>query len=241
MPTHTVSKRNPTQEEILKLSSSTRMDILSWTCMFLVCLFWYFLLDALGGWIGDKFDKEELGHLIGRGLAIAYFISTSASYYKWEKKQREKANKDLNKKNIEEIEIETGEVYEIDLINNNEPILCFNIGDSKLLYLQGQWLRDYSTYGLSKDPCIDDLGEDSINSLPEPYGFPRTKFKVTRATTSGEVFKIELSGEYLKPKKNIDALKSEYDFNMSEIFEGGIEHLPSILESEHKKNTQQKG
>ena len=134
------------------------------------------------------------------------------------------------------IQVRDPRVVEIDLINDNEPILAFDIGDNKILFLQGQWLRDPQTYGAqSRD---EDPYEEFINGLPAPFSFPNTKFSISRFPHSGDVIAIQVEGEYLQPEQAVEALLPEFEFGCSELFEGPLDRIADVLIEEHERRRQ---
>jgi hypothetical protein len=125
------------------------------------------------------------------------------------------------------------QVIEIGLISDNEPVLVFDIGDQKLLLLQGQWLRDEATYSA---PALEgEPHEEFLNGFPEPHSFPSTEFTVARLPHSGQVLGIRVSGRYLAPEKTVGALSSEYEFGDSELLEGPIDEIDEVLAREHAR------
>jgi hypothetical protein len=122
---------------------------------------------------------------------------------------------------------------EISLISDNEPILAFDIGGGKILFLQGQWLREPSTYGAPRQD--GDPEEQFLNGLSKPFSFPSTAFTATRLPHSGRVLKITARGDYLAPEKKIEALRREYEFGDSELLDGALEDIAGVLAREHAK------
>lgn len=207
---HTIITRPPTENEQKRVLHLTQRDLGSWIYILLFfALLPLFLLGYFLGWVGYL-------------LAIAFFSYIAIGFYNDETKSMQEAQKDLENLIIEEITIETQRVYEIVPIDNNDPILVFDIGNNKVLYIQGQWIRDYETYNLTEDPSLGDEGDDYLNALAPPYAFPTDKFKITRSSYLGEVFSIELLGEYMKPIADLNVLKNENEFKMSEILVGDI-------------------
>jgi len=209
MATHNIITREATKAEKQKIYYQTKIDKASWIFIFIFFgLISFILLGSIFGWIG------EVG-------AIGLFIIISIKFYKYEQELRKRAEKDYDNITIEEIIVESDKVYEICSIDNNDPILAFDIGENKVLYLQGQWIRDWETYNLKEDPSISDEGDDFINGLAPPYAFPTDKFIIIRSSHIGEVFSIKLLGEYIEPIETLDVLEKN-EFNMSEILIGDI-------------------
>ena len=121
----------------------------------------------------------------------------------------------------------------MDTETDNEPILAFDLGGERILYLQGQWLYDERKYGAP--PRNEDPIEDVINGLPHPYSFPSTDFTIARFPHSGEVLSIRVSGCCLSPAADMHALKPEYEFGDSELFDGNLDDIAEVLAQEHAR------
>lgn len=160
------------------------------------------------------------------------FLYVLVTFIPFERRKRQRAMRDHRAQNVQEILVTNPRVVEIGLINDNEPILAFDIGESKILFLQGQWLRDNETYGA--EFCDSDEGEEFINGLPPPHSFPSSQFTITRLPHSGEVIRISVAGEYLEPEAIVEALRPEYEFGDSELFDGELGHVAEILAREHE-------
>ena len=134
---------------------------------------------------------------------------------------------------VQEIAVSHPRVVEIHLINDNEPILAFDIGDQKILFLQGQWLRASETYGAPHQ--ADDPEDNIVNGLPKPFSFPSRAFTVLRLPHSGRVLNIRVQGDYLAPEKTVEALRREYEFGDSELLDGSVDDIAGVLAREHAK------
>ena len=121
-------------------------------------------------------------------------------------------------------------VIEIAMVGNTRPNLAIDMA-TMILYLQGQWLYDPDIYGA---PPRDDEGDELFNGLPAPHSFPCSEFTITRLPHSGEVLRIQIVGNYLQPEPAVEALKSEHEFQPSELFSGSIDDLVMVMEREHK-------
>ncbi|MCJ8329976.1 MAG: hypothetical protein HRT89_13445 [Lentisphaeria bacterium] len=199
------------------------------------------ILAKIGGAFGNGIDVryQSTGEWIGRVFALWFLIYFSIDFYKHGKKRRKLAALDSDSMSVQEIRVKDPEVVEIKLVNANSPIVCFDIGDDTLLYLQGQWLYAPQTYGLKEHPSKGKQQDKFLNYLPEPYCFPRTEFVLVRTINTGEVLSLSLAGQYLLPEKKVDVLKPEYDFGQSRIFKGPIDELERILQDAHDENETQ--
>jgi hypothetical protein len=194
-----------------------------------------FLLGSLGAWLGGIWNEEAVvyGRWIGWLAGLGVLTWALASFVPYERRRRMRGRKDAADQLVQEIIVSHPRVFEIYLISDNEPILVFDIGDGRFLFLQGQWLREPDKYGAP--PQDGDADERYVNGLPEPFSFPSVEFKLTRLPHSGRVLRIAVGGGYLAPGKTVDALQREYEFGDSEIFDGDIEDIAGVLAREHAK------
>lgn len=233
---HTITTRPPLPAEQELIAARTKPDLGSWGCLVILSgIGPAFLLGKLGGWLGGHIsgDASAYGQWIGWGLSAALFVSAVVSFLPYERRLRQRASRDEQERIVQEIHVAESRVIEVGLINDNEPILAFDVGDNKILYLQGQWLRDAGTYGTVG--CEGDPFAEFINGLPAPHSFPSTEFTVTRFRRSGEVLGIRVHGKYAAPQKAVEALKPEYEFGSSEMFDGSLDDIAGILAREHER------
>jgi hypothetical protein len=196
-----------------------------------------YFLGQLGGWVGGfvSEDASAYGQWIGWILAAFLFVSAVVTFLPYERRLRKRAAQDERERTVQEIHVLEPRVIEIGLINDNEPILAFDIGDNKILFLQGQWLRDAGTYGT--DGPEGDPFDEFINGLPAPHSFPSTEFTVSRLPHSGEVLGIRAQGNYAAPQAEVEALKTEFEFGDSEIFDGSLDDIAAVLAREHERRS----
>jgi hypothetical protein len=233
-PKHHITTRPATPRECEIIVNQARFDFVSYGCL---TLFFGVVpavgLGWLGAWIGSFIspDARAFGRYIGWALSVVLLLYALVSFTPFSRRQRKTASKDAEALIVEQIAVSTNTVFEIGLINDNEPILVFDIGSGGLLFLQGQWLREPATYGT--EPLSEDPPEEIVNNLPSPYSFPSTEFVIERFPHSGLVLSIQVSGEYLAPQKTVEALKYKYEFHDSEIFTGEIENVAQVLAQAH--------
>jgi hypothetical protein len=233
---HTITTRSPSPTEQQLIAQRTGPDWASYGCIILFfAIVPAYLLGKLGGWLGGfvSEDASAYGRWIGWLLAGVLFVSAIISFMPYERRRRQRASRDREEQIVQEIHVVEPRVIEIELISDNEPILAFDIGENKILFLQGQWLRDYETYGTNR-PEGDPL-EEFINGLPAPYSFPSSEFTLTRLPHSGEVLGLRVAGRYVAPQAVVEALKFEYDFADSELLDGSLDDIPGVLAREHER------
>jgi len=233
---HHLTTRPQTPEEQRRIARRARLDVASYGCMTIFTgVGSVIMLGLLGGWLGGLISEgaASYGRWIGSAAGAGFFGCMLVSYSRFDRRKRRLAAEDVEAGVVEEIRVVEPRVIEIFLRNDNEPILAFEIGDGRLLYLQGPWLRDPLTYGTELPD--DDEYAPFVNGLPEPYAFPATHFTLTRFPKSGIVLGICVEGGYLKPEKTVDILKREYDFGESALFDGSLDDLASVLSREHTR------
>jgi hypothetical protein len=237
---HTITTRSlrPEEQQLIRLRA--KPDFASYGCLIVFLgILPAFLLGALGRWLGGLISADAAGYGQWLGCLAAAIILAVAlvSFVPYERRRRQRAVRDQEVQLVEEIRVVEPRVVEVGLISDNEPILAFDIGDGKILYLQGQWLRDERTYGA---PAVEgDPDEEFINGLPAPYSFPSSEFTVSRLPHSGEVLGIRIAGKYVAPQAVVEVLKPEYEFGDSELFDGALEDIAGVLAREHERQRSQ--
>ncbi len=233
---HTINTRSPSDAEQQLVARRTKPDFTSYGCIIvLFAIVPAYMLGKLGGWLGGLISQEAstYGQWTGWLLSAVLFVSVLTLFLPYERRRRRSAARDDQAKIVQEIHVVEPRVVEIGLINDNEPILAFDIGDNKILYLQGQWLRDYGTYGV--DGPEGDPFDEFLNGLPEPNSFPSSEFTITRFPNSGDVLSIRVAGKYAAPQAAVEALEPEYEFGDSELLDGSLEDIAGVLAREHKR------
>jgi len=233
---HTIATRPPKQDERRALEGEKRLDVASFGCLTIFLgIVPVFLLGKLGAWIGSFVSEQAViyGCWMGWAVGLGIFAWALVTFIPYERRQRRRGSKDAADQVVQEITVSQPRVLEIGLISDNEPILAFDIGGQKILFLQGQWLREPYTYGAPRQDT--DPEEQFLNGLPKPFSFPSTAFTVTRLPHSGRVLSIRVQGDYLAPEKTVDALRREYEFGDSELFDGALDDIAGALARAHAK------
>ncbi len=234
---HTITERHPTLHEQRLIARRVSPDLASYGCITLgLGIGPVYILGKLGAWLGALVSPaaSAYGQYAGWCIAAIILVLAIVSFNRYERRLRQLAERDRDARVVQDIHVTDPRVVEIALINDNEPILAFDVGDNTILFLQGQWLRDCDIYG-TEGPDDDDPYEEFFNGIPEPYSFPATEFTVSRLPNSGEVLAISVAGQYLAPKEVVEALKPEYEFVNSELFEGPLEDIAGVLAREHSR------
>jgi hypothetical protein len=236
---HTIRQRAPTEAELKRIKWNDRPDWVGFGCLSL--LFGGvsgYLLSCLGARLGGLVSAEIATYTQMAGWALGGLIAAVSiiSYVPFDRRRQVRAKKDAEACKIQIVTVTDARVVELVEIGDRDPALAFEIGAGKILLLQGQWLRDLETYGAPPPESgkEDEYGEEYVNGLPPPFAFPSNAFTVARLEHSGEVFGIEVQGEYLKPDPAVDALTPEYEFGDSELVDGRIDALAEAFAMAHQ-------
>ena len=232
---HTISTRKPTQHEQHAISTHMKPDYASFGCLIFLFGGTAWMLGKIGHWIG-AFISEDVASYSRYGgwiAGIAIGIPLLASFILYLRKQKKLAIRDHDAQIVQLIHVTNPRVVEIAMLGNIGPNLAIDIGNEKILYLQGQWLYDCKVYG-ANSPENDD-GDEVFNGLPAPHSFPCSEFTISRLPNTGEVLHIHVAGVDLPPEAVVEALKSQHQFQPSELFVGSLDELPSIMDHQHLK------
>lgn|ERR1700722_641043 len=233
---HTILTRTTSPEEQRLIAARSKVDCASYGC---ITIFFgvvpIYLLGKLCGWVGGYISAEAAtyGQWFGWSVAAIFFVIVMLMFARFERRRRQHAFKDNKAQIVQEIHVTDPRVIEIALISDNEPILALDVGNNAILFLQGQWLRDPTTY--ATEQAEDDPSEEFINGLPAPFSFPSSEFTLSRFPNSGEIIGIRVAGVYVAPTAAVEALKPEYEFGDSELFEGSLDDIAGVLNREHKR------
>lgn len=230
---HTVTTRRPTPEERQNIAARMRPDYASYGFLVVLSAGTAWVFGMLARWLGSfvSTDVSNYAQWSGWCAGAALAIPLLAALIPYDRRQRELASRDNVDQIVHEIHVTEPRVVEIGLINNDAPILAFDIGGETILFLQGQWLLECGTYGAEIPP--NDEGDEMFNGLPPPHSFPCTDFTISRLPNSGEVLRIQVAGDYLAPSAIVEALRPEYQFQHSEVFSGSLDHIDGVLAREH--------
>lgn len=234
-PTHTISSRPPTADERAVIERQAKPDAASYGCLAVAFgIMPIVSLAAAGGWLVRRWDPGLVGtgRTIGAIAGAGILARVLFSFVPFERRRRRRAADDAKEMRVQEVEVRDPRVVSLSLIGDNAPILAFDIGLGKLLFLQGQWLvNDDAIYGVPAPQ--GDAFEEFLNGLPPPHSFPSDAFTVTRLPHSGHVLGIHVTGNYLRPEREVDALRREFQFADSEVFEGELDRIAEVLAREH--------
>lgn len=240
MSSHSITRRPGTESELRQIRGGAKADLIgSIGCLSLIFIpSSYFL--ALGlklavGWIFN--DLRIYGFYAGLGVGLVIWLLILFWFLKDSRSYREERSKDESDGVVEDVQVETSYVVLLPPESDHAPNLCFDIGEGKILLLQGQWILDRGVYvGASTKATETDDWDDRVNGLEEPFGFPSSKFSFTRLPISGDVLSVQVSGAYLEPLEINDAkIRDLHRFQDSDFLVGSIDELAECIEAESRK------
>ena len=209
-------------------------DYASFGCLAVLSAGTAWTFGIAGHWLGSFISAEIsnyakwAGWIGGIALSVPILVALIPS----SRKQMKLAIRDHDEQVVQEIHVINPRVIEVAMVGNTGPNLAIDLGDETILYLQGQWLYDADIYGAAVSQ--DDEGDELFNGLPAPHSFPCSEFTISRLPHSGEVLRIRVVGDYLQPEPAVEALKSEHEFQPSELFSGSIDDIVAVMGREHE-------
>lgn len=117
-------------------------------------------------------------------------------------------DRDLREGQAEQLHVTASEVVELEEYEDEGSGFFFDVGDGRLLYMQGQYLDDDA---LNDDSSSEQPAEDGSAAVRTPR-FPCREFEIVRASYSQEVLTLRCLGDYLPPSRLMSV----------EHFEGGL-------------------
>lgn len=113
-----------------------------------------------------------------------------------ERRQRLCASKDKNAQIIQEIHVIAQRVIQIGLINDNQPIVAFLLGDNKIL-LSPRSMASQCRYGTGVASVEAIFTMNSSMVCESLIHSPAQSSRLPDSQTAGEVVGIHVAGEYL--------------------------------------------
>jgi hypothetical protein len=208
-------------------------DYASFGCLIILSGGAALAFGLLGHWVGSFISENVAIYAQWGGwtAGIALGIPILVAVIPYGRKQQKLAIRDHETQVVQEIHVTNPRVIEVAMVGNIVPNLAIDIGNEKILYLQGQWLYDRGIFGAESPE--NDEGDEMFNGLPAPHSFPCSEFTLTRLPSTGEVLQICVVGDYLPPEAPVETLKAEHQFQPSELFSGSLDDLASIMDHEH--------
>jgi hypothetical protein len=166
---------------------------------------------------------------VGLGVAFALLMALACAATIF--RMRRLAREDLERGEVQILYVKDPIVVRQDEYNDEGPILYFDIGEGKLLFLWGQWLFDAETYGAPVEELPEDLDvPEHVNGLPDPYGFPSSEFKLARLPKTGDVLGIEVLGSHVPPARTIGRKEVKWSaLGPSAILDGSLDALQAAV------------
>jgi hypothetical protein len=233
---HVLQSRPATDKELAAIHRHAHVNVGSYLSVtFLFGILPTVILTFVGGRIGGMLSTDHIltGRCIGGLLGATIFLWAILDLRRSERRHHEEAILDEVDHTVEEITVTNPRVLQLASQGDNDPVLALDIGGNEVLLLQGAWLHDPRTYG-THDHGDSDANDGIMNGLPHPFSFPSTSFTITRLPHSGDVLRIEVHGNYIRPDQTVGALPHTYNFRDSEIFDGSLDDLPHVLDEAHR-------
>ena len=234
---HKITTRKPTPKEKQVIETLLKPDYASFFVLLILSCGAAWIFGKLGWWFGSfiSADVAAYARIGGWGIGFALGIPVLGSLIPHARKQNKLARLDIEAQLVQDIHVKDPIITEVAMLGNNGPILAMDIGDEKILFLQGQWLYDCEIY--DAEIPNDEVGDQFFNGFPNPHSFPSSEFRISRFPNTGEVLKILVSGDYLIPGDPVDALKPDHLFQPSELFNGSLDNLGVVMDREHAIRT----
>jgi len=194
-------------------------------------------LWGVAGWIGSWFGEgaRRTGNWVGLIGAVVFMGYITLVVSRHIGRRRKLRNSDANQGLVEELEVTTGRVMELNSDHSStDPAVCFDLGEGRLLLLVGQWQWEPRIFGVpdGEEPeSTDEINETVPNQLPAPWSFPSDSFVLRRLPVSGEVLSVEVRGAFVKPEKGTAWLTAAEgrDFHESMILKGTLDDVETAL------------
>jgi len=241
---YTIRTRPAGEKEQDVIRRGTRQQFGEWGCVVMVVGIGTVGLWLVGGWIGGFWSPQAkfVGQWIGSSIGIFFLVILA--FRLWHLVRR---NRWFNTEALRDVVVEHITVTGVQSVKHfslggreDYPALAFDIGDGKILFLQGQWLWETHIYGAPLPPSDDSL-EEFINGLPAPHSFPSDAFEIERCPHSGDVMSIQVQGKYLTPLPGGDVIQPDpdYDFSDSILCDGTLDDVAGALKkaSSHRNVT----
>ncbi len=172
-------------------------------------------------WLGCLIFKREnnTAVLFFCTIGILAYAVIERGWKRWVKKPPVASQRDLAEGNVEVVHVEATAAAEVEEIEDLGLNFFLEIGESKLLFLSGQYLYDVA-YEMDK------------NEVERPGRFPNTKFDLVRAPHSRQLLRFECLGEPLRLAKKYRVPRQEkhfFELQDGQIFPGTLSTLEQDL------------
>src|SRR5687768_18621178 len=131
-----IEHRQPTAEERRHIDADTRPDWASYGCLFLIFAIGIpVILFKAAGWLGSLISPEvakvvRIGALVA---AVAVLFWILQSFFRFERRMRRRARQGSATGLVEVVTVASPSVLELHPLGDDEPVLCFDLGEHKLL------------------------------------------------------------------------------------------------------------
>ncbi|MCR9248230.1 MAG: hypothetical protein NXI31_24635 [bacterium] len=153
-------------------------------------------VGLLGGLTG-----AVIGCAVGLGVAVWLFASDRSLGRAFQAR----LDRDLERGVVEILEIDGVDDDEVQAVSPAHsavyPAFLLDLPENHSLVLLGEWLCDPTIYGGTDEHLAYDEEEaEEYAALPPPLAFPARAFAIHRLPESGNVLRVELRGDYCRPR-----------------------------------------
>lgn len=212
----TIEYREMTSEEQAQLRRAFTMKptpLKVWLWVWII----FILIPFIGFFIFRHEDNTEV--LLFLTILIFACALLEWGWKRWAQKVPAAYQKDLTERKVEVIHVEAAGAAEVEEVSDFGLNFFMEIGDSKLLFLTGQYLYEVAY----------EIGKDEVERQGK---FPNTKFDIMHAPHSRQFLGFDCLGEPLKPSKMYRLPKKEkhfFELHDGQIIPGNLSTLEEDL------------
>jgi len=182
--------------------------------------------------VGEGFG-QGWGGAAGTVLGMALVAAFARSWRRFIGPTRARIRQDLADAMVEVLTLDSVTPLEVPSNHSSvDPTFVIELDSQRVLILLGPWLVEPTTFGGQwQEPHESDAGDAYANGLPPPYAFPTSAFRLERFPSSGEVVRIEITGDYVAPKRiDVDVNAALINDAPTRIIEGTAADLPAAVQ-----------
>lgn len=179
MAGHSVICREATPDERAEIAAQLKVAWGAYGCLMLFAAFAVGALGGVAGWIAERIsaDAGAVGRWTGWVIGGVLWVWLLIRCVREERRRRRGLLQEAAEGRVQQVSVTDPRVVSLEAVTESDPALVFDIGEGRLLLLQGNWLYDEKTYGA---PPVEDEHEDFLNGLPAPH-----RFRARRSPSSG--------------------------------------------------------
>lgn len=212
----TIEHRPMTAEERTELAKMQEprpsISFWAWLGIWIVCLLvpWFISLRR---------DKDVTPVLLFGTILLCLYAVIERWWKQRHKELPSQYQRDLSEERVEVIHVEAKDAVEVEEVEDLGLNFFLDVGDSKLLFLTGQYLYELAY----------DIGEDEVE---RPGKFPNRQFEIIRSPQSRHLLGFECKGEPFRPSRTYQVPKGErrfFELKDGQVLTGTIPTLQADL------------